>query len=55
VKQHIEFKSIKKGSFFASRVVIDDAIIRNYIKANKAQILKWIREPHQLQIQSIVR
>ena len=55
VKQFIEFKSIKKGSFFASRVLIDEAIIKNYIKANKSRILKWIREPHQLQIQSIIK
>ena len=47
VKQHIEFKTIKRGSFFASRVLIDEAITKNYIKAHKAQILRWIREPYQ--------
>lgn len=32
IKQHIEFKQVKKGSFFASRVLIDEPIIKNYIK-----------------------
>jgi len=55
IQQHIEFKSIKRGSFFASRVLIDEAITKNYIKAHKAQILRWIREPYQNKIQSIIR
>lgn len=55
VKQQIEFKSIKKGSYFASRVLIDEAIIKNYIKAHKSTILRWIREPHRLKIESIIR
>ena len=55
VKQHIEFKTVKRGSFFASRVLIDEAITKNYIKAHKAQILRWIREPYQNKIQSIIR
>lgn len=55
VKQQIDFKMVKKGSFFASRVLIDEPIIKNYIKANKSSIMKWIREPVSRKIQSIIK
>ena len=34
-RQHIEFQSITAGSFFSSRVLVDEAMMKNYIKANK--------------------
>lgn len=34
---------------------IDEAIIKNYIKANKYRILKWISEFYQHQILSIIK
>jgi len=30
-------------------------MMKNYIKANKPQILRWIREPHPLRVESIIR
>lgn len=29
--------------------------MKNYIKANKAKILRWIREPHTLRVESVIR
>jgi len=54
-RSFVEFKTISNGAYFASRVLIDEAIIKNYIKANKAKILRWIRQPYPDRIESIIR
>jgi len=41
----LELKSISSGDYFSSRVLVDEAQMKNYIKNNKDQMLKWIKEP----------
>ena len=34
--------------YFGSRVLIDEAILKNYIKDQKEELLKWLRPPLQI-------
>ena len=54
-RQNVDFQSIKAGKYFASRVLVDEALMKNYSRFNKDQIMKWIRKPQQSQIQSVIR
>jgi len=34
-RQHIQIQAIKVGSYFASRVLVDEAMVKNYIKTKQ--------------------
>eukprot|EP00347_Sterkiella_histriomuscorum_P000210 403376762 len=42
-KHHIIFEKLLEGSYFGSRVVLDDAAIKNFIKNNQEMIRGWLR------------
>ena len=44
-RECLEIRSIKQGDFFSSRVLVDEAQMKNYIKNYKDKLLKWIKEP----------
>ena len=54
MKSHVEFKAIKMSDYFASRALIDDANIRNYIKGNRAQLVRWLRLPLHVKVRSVL-
>ena len=54
-KQYVQFQDLAVGAYFSARVLVDEAMTKNYIKSNKSKILKWIREPQPLQVQSVIR
>ena len=55
VKEEIEFKRIKMSDYFGSRVLIDEAVLKNYIKDQKDDIFVWLRPPIKIHIDSIFR
>ena len=54
-KQYVRFQDLSAGAYFSARVLVDEAMMKNYIKSNKSRILRWIREPQPLQVQSVIR
>lgn len=40
-KHHIEFSNLQEGAYFASRIVIDEAAIKNYVKSYRKEIKEW--------------
>ena len=44
-KHHIEFTVLNEGQYIASRVVLDEGAIKNYIKSSKDKIRGWLQPP----------
>ena len=41
--------------YFGSRVLVDEAVLKNYIKDQKDDLLLWLRPPAQIQTDSVFR
>ena len=33
------------ADYFASRILIDEAVLKNYIKEQKEELLEWLKRP----------
>ncbi|CDW89869.1 UNKNOWN [Stylonychia lemnae] len=51
-KHHIVFEKLQEGSYFGSRIVLDEAVAKNFIKNNQSQLRKWCQLPNQRQMQA---
>lgn len=54
-RECIELKTISHGHYFSSRVLADEAQMKNYVKSNKDQLLQWIREPVSDKVSSVIK